>query len=672
MSEIRPPLARRVLPWVVGAAFLVTAAIAGWRIVSLRNVAIERERDRIHAMVADRVSSWEDDLLATLTEKLEVATTEPDIAGLRQNRMRKSRQGINSLYLWEIPTKQDGEAKLLFPDPAIVENRELFETRQCIARAFQLRRVAQDPVRVAQLLTEGCKHDEAVVRIYAATQAAYLLLYAGRPADALRALDMARVPPRATLRNAAQDDIPPFRVAVYRMAHAEAISELGRTLEGAAEYIRLGEQIVSLEAPDLGPTLQFLRGELGVLAQLQRSGHHDDAARLQEALEDAERRLVAYDEIFNRIMKLERSPNSAPRFIRDQYSEAPYLLVFSATDGRGAALELEQDTLLKQFLARMRVHGNHITIIDASGNWVAGARRRAPFAVTVPFSRTLTHLRVGVRQPALDAAVSGSVEQWLVPLIVIAICGVVVGFALLTQVRLTRRQFELLNRQRAFTTRVTHELKTPLAGIRVMAENLELGAYRNDAHRSEMARRILEESDRLTERVEEVLAVTKEHTIPSPAPYDPEEAVLDAIDQWGPRLQQAGVRLEADLHPTETVIGDDSALRDAVGCLLDNALKYSKQGDSEARVWLELRQEGRQVQIAVADNGLGVPRNMRKAIFDRFVRVEGPNRGKAGGHGLGLNQVKQVVEAHKGTFLCDDGVDGGARFVIRLPAQRAA
>jgi signal transduction histidine kinase len=125
------------------------------------------------------------------------------------------------------------------------------------------------------------------------------------------------------------------------------------------------------------------------------------------------------------------------------------------------------------------------------------------------------------------------------------------------------------------------------------------------------------------------------------------------------------VRLHADLHPTNSLVGDAAAVRDAVGCLLDNALKYRREG-GESEVWLTLQQDGSEVVIDVIDNGLGVPPNMREAVFDRFVRIEGPNRGKSGGHGLGLAQVRDAAEAHGGSVACLEGKDGGARFVLRL------
>ena len=146
------------------------------------------------------------------------------------------------------------------------------------------------------------------------------------------------------------------------------------------------------------------------------------------------------------------------------------------------------------------------------------------------------------------------------------------------------------------------------------------------------------------------------------------EAALAAIDQWGPRLEAAGVGFAADLHPTDEVLGDFDALRDALSCLLDNALKYRRE-DSSAHVWLKLFQEGRFVELSVTDNGLGVPTDMRRSIFERFVRVEGDNRGRSGGHGLGLSQVAEIARAHRGRVVCEEGIEGGSRFVLRLPAR---
>jgi signal transduction histidine kinase len=202
-----------------------------------------------------------------------------------------------------------------------------------------------------------------------------------------------------------------------------------------------------------------------------------------------------------------------------------------------------------------------------------------------------------------------------------------------------------------------------------MAENLELGLFKTDADRREMANAIVRETDNLTARVNEILSVAKERTLRKPEPFDPEEALLEAIETWGPRFEAAGVRFTADLAPTDEVNGDMEAIRDATACLLDNALKYHRPDADPPTVELTLEQEGHTIRIAVADNGLGVPANMRSEIFDRFVRVEGPNRGKSGGHGLGLAQVADIVKGHRGRARCEEGIDGGSRFVLELPAH---
>ncbi len=673
MSEIRPPLARRALPWVLGAAFLVAILIAIYSMIGMRELAIDHERDRLQAFVVDQIASWEDALLNDLGDQLEAAALVPEQARLRQARLRKTRPWFNSLYLWRIPDERDRSGWMLFPPPATVDRHEDVNSRPCIRHANDMLLASVDRVRVAQELSLGCRNEGLLVRTHAAIQAAYMLSDAGQPAEALAALEWAKMP-QGSLLDAAKRGMPPYRVAVFRYAYAELLLELGKTDRALDLLTTLGLQITELDAPDLAAPLQLLMlGEQGILKLLERNGRSEDAARMLALTQRAERRLVALREVHAQLLSRPSDPDAPPRWIRDQYSDTPFLLYFGWHGDLGVALQLEQQSLIANFLkTRMRAYRQHVTITDTKGTWVAGARRGGDFAASAPFSRTLSHLNVGIRHTALDATVGTINEQWMVPTVIIVVCAAL-GLTLIVQMaRLTHRQYELLNRQRAFTTRVTHELKTPLAGIRLMAENLEVGAFRGDAQRREMARRIVEEADRLKARVDEVLAVAREHSIPSPEPFDPEEAILNAIDLWGPRLETAGVKLHGDLHPTDEILGDGDALRDAVGCLLDNALKYRDPEQAEPQVWLELRQDGKQIEISVADNGLGVPKPMRKAIFQRFVRVEGPNRGKSGGHGLGLNQVREIVEAHSGTIQCVEGVDGGARFVVRLPALRTA
>lgn len=655
---------RRALLWVVGVLLLLMATIAASYVIGLRERAIERERLQLQSIVEDIVSSWEESQLKRWSDHLEAVAANPSQASASQRMLRRYRW-FDSLFLWYAP--EDRPAEMVYPVPAAAGTRIQLQLSQCIRRAAAMpMRSPEDVDLVAQALVAGCRAETPTVRLTAGVSAATLYMGQQRWDDALRALDASAFNEAATLRTAALQGVDPFRLASHRSQRAELLLRTGRVDEGLDLALQLGQQITDLDAPDLAAGALHMHE---IPRTLAAHGRQADADLLQRRVDRAERRMRAYEEVAQRL--LAEAPRQEPRFVYDQYSDDPYLLYYGWSNGMGTALVFDQRALLEDFLStQMRQLRNHITVVDANRRWVAGATKGGGLVAVVPFTRTLTHLRVGVRQVALDNAVATLDEQWIVPLVVIALCVGLAGFALVMLDRTIRQQFEVLERQRAFSTRVTHELKTPLAGIKVMAENLEIGAFRDDAQRREMAHRIVEETDRLTERVDEVLAVARERTIPSPEPFDPEEVLYEAVDEWGPRLSDAGVQLLADVGSTDPVAGDAKAMRDAIACLLDNALKYRREDRADARVWIALRQEGRVVVLDVADNGIGVPKAMRKRIFDRFVRVEGPNRGKAGGHGLGLHQVREIATAHKGTVTCTDGVDGGARFVLRLPALR--
>jgi signal transduction histidine kinase len=674
MSEPAPPLVRRLLPFVVGGAFLVVALIAAWRIWSLRELMESQERARLEATLIDQVATWEDALVRHLHDATDLIAQDTARARERQVRLRSTDAWFNALYLWhplrapQGPQRPGRPGAMVFPTQTAPDDDDVW-TRPCLQRArWMVQDPSIDPIQAAAAYEAGCAREPLVVRLVAATEAANLLEGTGQLPLALQVLESADLPADISLLDAAKLGLPPFRVATHHILQASIEMKLGREKESLDRLAKIGAEIVALDAPDAVPSLQYV--EWPILPQLRRHERTEEAERLAAAHERAARRVVAYREITERILQ-RPSRDEPPRFVYDQYSDSPFLLYYGWVGDHGVALQLEQNVLLAHFLnTRLRSLRRMVTITDASGAWVAGARRGDEIAVNVPFTKTLTHLRVGVREGAVDAALDSMDEQWLVPFVVLFAC-VVLGFSALTVwVRASKQQFELLSRQRAFTTRVTHELKTPLAGIRVMAENLEFGAFRDDSQRVELARRIVDEADRLASRVDEVLAVARERTIPDPVAFEPEEALFEAIDQWGPRFEAVQVRFQADIDATEPVVGDPVAFRDAVSCLLDNALKYRREDRADAEVVLRSSQEGAKVIVSVCDNGLGVPKAMRKAIFERFVRVEGPNRGKAGGHGLGLHQVAEIVRAHRGSIKCVDGVDGGACFVIQLPAAK--
>jgi two-component system phosphate regulon sensor histidine kinase PhoR len=223
----------------------------------------------------------------------------------------------------------------------------------------------------------------------------------------------------------------------------------------------------------------------------------------------------------------------------------------------------------------------------------------------------------------------------------------------------------VLQRQRDFVARVSHELKTPLAGIRVMAETIEIGAVRDEAQRAQFARRIVTEAEKLTDRVNEVLRAAARPDDDVPVPVDIDALVTDLAAAWQPRFEQVGATLAVETVHVGRVVAMPVLLRDALTNLLDNAIKYRK-AERGGRAWLRVSVDRRWLCFEVADDGMGVPAAHRKSIFDRFRRVEGSGRGKAGGHGLGLAFVAETARLHGGKAECLDGVEGGARFVLRI------
>jgi signal transduction histidine kinase len=675
MNDASPGWARRIVPLVLGLAFALLTILGLAQVIAFRAQLHTRESARIEADLRGGVAGYEERLWSLLENwRADAEGDDPERVSRLQERWRRVEPWFDSVYVW----KRTREIRGITPVSTVtfvlpsrsVDESPVFD--RCLAVAESARSVL-DIHEVARIYVVGCRAAPLPVRLAAATEAANLLRQAHEPGAALETLDASGVPSDLALKDAMARGIAAWRVVNLRQMRAELLIELGRTTEALDGALQLGLEITALDGPDAEDLLARVRYPI-LRKWLRTPERHADAARLEQLVRRAERRVQAYAEIRDRILEPRGGPTSeGSRFIYDQYSDAPYVLFYGWNDANdvGVALQLEQAALVQDFLATEAMRGLRpwLTITDASGGWIAGVRRGGPIAISVPFTRTLAHLRIGVRQEAIDRAMEEFQFQWITPLLVVCMCGVIGGVSLLAQSRAARQQAMLLARQREFTTRVTHELKTPLAGIKVMAENLESGAWSDPAQIRDAALRIQQEADRLTARVDQVLAVARTRTIPNPEPFDPEEAVLLAIDDWGPRLEQAGVRLHADLEATDAVRGDREAITGAVACLLDNSLKYRKDG-AESEVWLTLVQKGDAVEIEVVDNGIGVPAKMRKAIFERFVRVEGENRGKAGGHGLGLSQVAEIAEAHGGTVVCTEGRDGGARFTLRLPAHR--
>ena len=244
----------------------------------------------------------------------------------------------------------------------------------------------------------------------------------------------------------------------------------------------------------------------------------------------------------------------------------------------------------------------------------------------------------------------------------IVVLSVLMAGYLRKQVRLTRLKNDLI-------ATVSHELKTPLASMRLLVDTLRDGHYQDTKLVQEYLQMIAKENARLSSLIEEFLTFSRMERNKSKFDHSllkTEEIVHAALEAVGDRLQAPGCQMQLDLAPElPGVIGDRDALVSVLVNLLDNALKYS--GD-EKKIQLRGFASNGNVFLEVEDNGIGFSRSAAKKIFDRFYQIDRSLSRRAGGCGLGLSIVKFIITAHNGSVTAKSQPGKGSTFTVQLPA----
>jgi len=232
------------------------------------------------------------------------------------------------------------------------------------------------------------------------------------------------------------------------------------------------------------------------------------------------------------------------------------------------------------------------------------------------------------------------------------------------------REIRRNEQHEAFINAVTHELKTPVASMKLYLQTLQNRPV-DDARRQEFYRAMLEDSDRLLGTIEQVLRAGQLGARARRASHTPID--LGAIVEDCVSLARSRYRLPPDAltyrdvsrnGTRQCVLGDEDDLKAVVSNLVDNAIKYS---GPEVRVDVELEQtDAARTTLRVRDHGVGISPSERKRIFKRFYRVPGTMRIK--GTGLGLFIVRSVVARHGGkVFAESEGPGHGSTFTVHLP-----
>jgi signal transduction histidine kinase len=223
-------------------------------------------------------------------------------------------------------------------------------------------------------------------------------------------------------------------------------------------------------------------------------------------------------------------------------------------------------------------------------------------------------------------------------------------------------------RQQTFVANASHELRTPLTLLRASAEVARRGLPAQDADRRELLGDVLNETDHMSRLVDELLLLSRldagQLTIDR-QPVDIAELLADVRRQIGRLADERGVCLDAGAA-SGVVLGDAMRLRQVLLILLDNALRHTPAGGT---IRVEALSRGRQVDIVIADTGVGIAPEHLPHVFERFYRADSA-RGSSGS-GLGLSIARGLIEAQRGQIAIASAPGQGTRVTVSLPRAEA-
>jgi signal transduction histidine kinase len=311
------------------------------------------------------------------------------------------------------------------------------------------------------------------------------------------------------------------------------------------------------------------------------------------------------------------------------------------------------------YLTLMLYRGDHLLYssqAEGHGELMASAS-------TSPFSQD--RVQVLLSNPNLLFARQRQRATWIASLLALSTVIALIGIVHTSRSHWKQQR---LNRMKSnFVSSVTHELRAPLASMRLMSEGLQNGRIRDPEKQSEYFSYLVQECRRLSALVENVLSfsrIEQNKRVYEFEPVDLQMVIVSAINTMLPFATERTVQLL--FSPDEkghTINGDGLALQQALVNLLDNAIKHSSPGTS---VQISCKSSKDKVTIEVTDTGPGIPVRERERIFDLFYRLGSELRRDTQGVGIGLSIVRHVVRAHNGTIDVDSTPGKGARFIITI------
>ncbi len=238
------------------------------------------------------------------------------------------------------------------------------------------------------------------------------------------------------------------------------------------------------------------------------------------------------------------------------------------------------------------------------------------------------------------------------------------GRIVVTMTDITQRhRLEVLRRD--FVANASHELKTPVAAVRALAETLLTALPEDPAAGRRFAERIGREAERLEVLVGDLLDLSRvERGTLDVEPLDLVGLAKEVVGGYADRAEERRIRLHAELQPPVSMRGDRAQLGLLLSNLIDNALRFTA---AKGTVLVRLDATESRAILQVSDTGEGIPAGELPRIFERFYRVDKARTRQTGGTGLGLAIVRHVAEAHGGTVRADSELGHGSTFTVTLP-----
>jgi signal transduction histidine kinase len=265
--------------------------------------------------------------------------------------------------------------------------------------------------------------------------------------------------------------------------------------------------------------------------------------------------------------------------------------------------------------------------------------------------------------------VEETVEQLLTVLVPVGLASLLlagVGGLLMSR-RAMRPVRDSFRRQRAFVADASHELKTPLALVKIGAEVIK--RHPTDPENEEVIGDQLCEIDRMNALLSDLLLLARldaGRLDVEDKPFDLSVVAAEATDRFLTRAAEEGVRLEVEVPERLPARGDPAKTEQILGALLDNALRYTPKGGS---VRIRVRPLDDWAEASVADTGSGIPPEHLPRVFDRFYRTEEARSRAGGGTGLGLSIARDLARAQRGDLSAENAFGGGAVFRLSLPGR---